>query len=84
MDRIDDVYGITAADFNGDYLPDLYFTCYKSLNHLLINTGGGYYIDRVIESRTGGNIRTRIGIEKYEYGSLAADFDRDGSCILIV
>jgi len=78
MGRIDDVYGITAADFNGDQLPDLYFTCYRNLNHLLINSGGGYYIDKVIESGTGGNIETRIGKQKYEYGSLAADFDRDG------
>jgi hypothetical protein len=33
MDRINDVYGITVSDFNKDRLPDIYFTCYKSLNH---------------------------------------------------
>jgi len=84
MDRIDDVYGITVSDFNGDQRPDIYLTCYKSLNHLLINQGKGYYRDQVIESGTGGNIETRVGLQKYEYGSLAADFDRDGDTDLLL
>ncbi|MEN8192674.1 MAG: FG-GAP-like repeat-containing protein [Bacteroidota bacterium] len=84
MDRIDDVYGITIADFNNDDKPDVYITCYKSLNHLLINQGDGYYNDQVIESGTGGYIENRIGKEKYEYGSLSADFDRDGDSDLFL
>jgi len=84
MDRITDVYGVTAADFNNDNLPDMYLTCYKSLNHQLINQGDGYYQDYVIESGTGGNVETRVGKEKYEFGSLAADFDRDGDTDLLL
>jgi signal transduction histidine kinase len=84
MDRIDDVQGVTVADFNGDDVPDIYLTGYRSLNHLLINDGNGVYNDRVIESGTGGNIETRVGKQKYESGSLAADFDRDGDCDLFL
>ncbi|MCP5064039.1 MAG: hypothetical protein GY936_16480 [Ignavibacteriae bacterium] len=84
MDRIDDVYGISIADFNSDDKPDIYLTCYKSLNHFLINQGQGYYKDNVIESGTGGYIENRIGQEKYEYGSLAVDFDRDGDTDLFL
>lgn len=84
MDRINDVYGVTVSEFNGDQLPDIYLTCYKSLNHLLINQGNGYFQDRVIGSGVGGNIETRVGKQKYEYGSLAADFDRDGDTDLLL
>lgn len=84
MDRITDVYGVTVADFNGDNRPDAYVTGYKSLNHLLINQGQGYYQNKVIESGTGGNVETRIGKEKYEFGSIAADFDRDGDTDLFL
>ncbi|MCF6270331.1 MAG: FG-GAP-like repeat-containing protein [Melioribacteraceae bacterium] len=84
MDRIDDVYGITIADFNNDLHPDIYITGYKSLNHLLLNNGSGYYKDYVIESGTGGNIETRVGKEKYEFGSIASDFDRDGDVDLLL
>jgi len=84
MDRIDDVYGVTVSDFNDDGLTDIYITCYRSLNHLLLNTGNGYYRDFVIESGTGGNIETRVGKQKYEYGALAADFDRDGDTDLLL
>lgn len=84
MDRIDDVYGISIADFNDDSQPDIYMTCYKSLNHLLINQGKGYYKDYVIESGTGGNIETRVGKGKYEFGSIASDFDRDGNVDLLL
>lgn len=84
MDRINDIYGITIADFNNDLFPDIYMTGYKSLNHLLINNGSGYYNDFVIESGTGGNIETRVGKEKYEYGSIAADFNRDGKTDLLL
>ncbi len=84
MDRIDDVYGISVADFNNDLLPDVYMTCYKSLNHLLINQGEGVYKDFVIESGTGGNIETRVGKEKYEYGSIVSDFDRDGNVDILL
>ncbi|KAA3658498.1 MAG: hypothetical protein DWQ10_11050, partial [Calditrichaeota bacterium] len=84
MDRITDVYGVTVADFNGDQRADAYITGYKSLNHLLINQGQGYYKNQVIESGTGGNVETRIGKEKYEYGSIAMDFDRDGDTDLFL
>ncbi len=78
MDLIDDVQGVTVADFNNDHLPDIYFTCLRSLNHLLLNRGKGYYSDFTIESGTGGDIESRVGKRKTESGSLAADFDRDG------
>ncbi len=84
MDRIDDVQGVTFADFNNDGSPDIYLTCYHNLNHLLLNQGKGYYIDYVIESGTGGNVETRMGKSKYEIGSLAADFDRDGDTDLLL
>jgi len=77
MDRIDDVYGVTITDFNNDLLPDIYFTCRKEINHLLLNQSNGYYNDYVIESGSGGNIESRIGKQKYEYGTIATDFDRD-------
>ena len=78
MDRISDVSGVLTADFNGDNRTDIYLTCLRSLNHLLLNRGGGYYVDAVIESGTGGNIENRVGAQRYERGALAADFDRDG------
>ncbi|MBN2010854.1 VCBS repeat-containing protein [candidate division KSB1 bacterium] len=84
MDRIDDVQGVSAADFNGDQLPDIYLTCYHNLNHLLLNQGAGYFVDYVIESGTGGNVETRIGKSKYEIGSMAADFDRDDDTDLLI
>ncbi len=78
MDLIDDVQGVAAADFNGDNLTDIYFTCSASLNHLLLNQGQGYYVDFTIESGVGGNIESRKGLQKFESGALTADFDRDG------
>jgi signal transduction histidine kinase/photosystem II stability/assembly factor-like uncharacterized protein len=78
MDLIDDVQGVAATDFNGDNLTDIYFTCSSSLNHLLLNQGLGYYVDFTIESGAGGNIESRKGLQKFESGALAADFDRDG------
>ena len=78
MDLIDDVQGVAVADFNGDNLTDIYFTCTASLNHLLLNQGKGYYVDYTIESGTGGNIESRKGAQKFENGALVADFDRDG------
>jgi len=84
MDRIDDVYGVTVADFNDDARSDIYFTCRKEINHLLLNQANGYYSDYVIESGTGGNIESRIGKQKYEYGAIAADFDRDGDSDLFL
>ncbi len=84
MDRITDIYGVTVADFNNDLAPDIYLTGYKSLNHLLLNKGSGYYQNYVIESGIGGNVETRIGKEKYEYGSIAADFDRDNDTDLFL
>ncbi|GAB4377297.1 MAG: hypothetical protein Kow0042_24800 [Calditrichia bacterium] len=79
MDRINDVNGVLSADFDGNLLPDIYLTCMRSLNHLLLNQGGGYYQDFVIESGTGGSIENRVGHQLYERGALAADFDRDGN-----
>ncbi len=84
MDRIDDVHGVTFAYLNNDSQIDAYLTCTKSLNHLLLNQKDGYYNDYVIESGTGGNIETRIGKLKYEYGALAADFDRDSDTDLFL
>ncbi len=84
MDLINDVQGISIADFNGNGLPDLYLTCVRSLNHLLVNQGMGYYIDYTIESGTGGNIESRKGKYKVECGILAADFDRDGDIDILL
>jgi len=84
MDLINDVQGISTADFNGDGLPDLYLTCVRSLNHLLVNQGMGYYIDYTIESGTGGNIESRKGKYKEECGILAADFERDGDIDILL
>ncbi len=78
MDRIGDIRGVTVSEFNNDGLPDIYLTGYRSLNHLLLNRGDGYYEDYTIPSGTGGSIETRVGRRKYEMGALAADFDRDG------
>ncbi len=84
IDRVDDVQGVAIADFNGDNHPDIYLTCYQTINHLLLNQGNGYFIDRVIESGAGGNIETRGHKRKVETGTLAADFDRDGDVDLLL
>ena len=84
MDLIDDVMGVTTADFNGDNLSDIYLTCFRSLNHLLLNQGQGYYVDFTIESGAGGDLESRKGMYKVETGSLAADFDRDGDTDILL
>ncbi len=84
MDLIDDVRGVTAADFNSDGHTDIYLTCAHSLNHLLLNDGNGYYRDFTIESGAGGDIESRKGKQKEESGALAADFDRDGDTDLLL
>lgn len=84
MDLIDDVHGVTVADFNNDDHIDIYLTCERSLNHLLLNDGSGYFRDFTIESGTGGDIESRKGKQKYETGAIAADFDRDGDTDLLL
>lgn len=86
MDKITDVEAVTFADLNKDNFPDVYLTCSRSLNRLLLNEGNGYYNDFAIESGTGGNVDTRYTrtLAKIEKGALTADFNRDGNTDLFL
>ncbi len=75
---IDDAYGVAFTDFNQDSYPDIYITCFRNLNRLLINNGGIIpFIDRTIYSGLGGNLMQR-GKTNLEVGISVADYDNDG------
>lgn len=86
MDKITDVEAVTFADYNRDDFADVYLTCSRNLNHLLLNDGSGNYNEFVIEAGTGGNVDMRYTetVPKIEKGALAADFNRDGNTDLFL
>ncbi len=76
--NVSDAYGVVFRDLNDDTHPDLYFTCFRSLNRLLINNGGIIpFVDRTIYSGTGGFLMV-TGNKNLELGASTADFDNDG------
>lgn len=75
---ITDAYGVAFRDLNNDKHPDLYITCFRNLNRLLINNGGLIpFVDRTIFSGTGGYLMTH-GSTNLELGANMADYDNDG------
>jgi len=81
---IDDAYGVAFRDFNNDDHPDLYFTCFRNLNRLLINNGGIIpFVDRTILSGTGGYLMV-TGNANLELGANVADYNNDGLADLFI
>ncbi|NOX90188.1 MAG: GHKL domain-containing protein [Calditrichaeota bacterium] len=75
---INDAYGVAFLDLNNDSYPDIYITCFRNLNRLLINNGGIIpFIDRTIYSGLGGDLMQR-GKTNLELGASVADYDNDG------
>ncbi len=75
---INDAYGVAFRDMNGDGYPDIYITCFRNLNRLLINNGGIIpFIDRTIYSGLGGDLMQR-GKTNLELGASVADYENDG------
>jgi two-component system, NtrC family, sensor kinase len=81
---VTDVYGVAFRDLTDDGRPDLFFTCFRSLNRLLVNGGpGSAFADATIASRLGGDLSAR-GIRNLELGVLAADLENTGRPDLVV
>ena len=75
---INDAYGVAFRDLNNDGYPDIYITCFRNLNRLLINNGGIIpFIDRTIYSGLGGDLMQR-GKTNLELGASVADYENDG------
>ncbi len=75
---INDAYGVAFRDMNNDGYPDIYITCFRNLNRLLINNGGIIpFIDRTIYSGLGGDLMQR-GKTNLELGASVADYENDG------
>ena len=75
---IDNAYGVAFRDINNDDHPDIYFTCFRNLNRLLINNGGIIpFVDRTILSGTGGYLMV-TGNTNLELGANVADYNNDG------
>ena len=75
---INNAYGVAFRDFNNDDHPDIYFTCFRNLNRLLINNGGIIpFVDRTILSGTGGYLMV-TGNTNLELGANVADYNNDG------
>jgi signal transduction histidine kinase len=81
---IDNAYGVAFRDFNNDDHPDIYFTCFRNLNRLLINNGGIIpFVDRTIVSGTGGYLMV-TGNTNLELGANVADYNNDGLADLFI
>ena len=67
--------GVTCADFNGDYLIDIYVANDGNRNQLWINQGSGRFQDVALVS---GAALNADGRSEAGMGVTAADFDQDG------
>lgn len=70
--------GCAAADYDGDGLPDLYVTYYRTPNQLWLNRGDGAFEDVTARTRTGGPAG------RWSTGATFGDFDGDGDLDLFV
>jgi hypothetical protein len=73
--------GVVTGDFDGDDRLDLYVANDTTANFLLINKGGGRFVDRGLVSGTALN---RIGDGEAGMGVAAGDVDGDGRIDLFV
>lgn len=78
LPELQDVYGVSFSDIDGDLYPDLYLVRFRNLNRAFLNRKGGRkFIDRTISSRLGGNLFP--GHEKnLELGVSVLDLNNDG------
>ncbi|MEL7450313.1 MAG: CRTAC1 family protein [Pseudomonadota bacterium] len=67
--------GVTSADFNGDYLVDIYVANDQRANHLWLNQGDGTFTD---EALMAGAAYSADGVAEASMGVTAGDFDADG------
>ncbi len=67
--------GVTAADFDGNGLPDLYVANDKMANQFWIAGAAGGFEDRALMS---GNAYNADGVPEASMGLSAGDFDNDG------
>lgn len=81
--EIEDGYGVSFRDLNGDNRPDIYLVCFRSLNRLLINRGRGAFEDATIISGLGGNLMP-LKNQNLELGSAAFDYDNDGDVDIMI
>jgi hypothetical protein len=66
--------GVDAGDFNGDGYEDIFLThLMEETNTLYVNSGGGLFEDRTIETGLGLQTRRYTG-----FGTLWFDYDNDG------
>lgn len=81
---IDDAYGVSFRDIDGDLRPDIYLVCFRGLNRLLINRGPDQvFQDMTIPSGLGGNLMPMDTLN-LELGTAVVDFDNDGDGDVVI
>lgn len=81
---IHDGYGAAFRDLDGDWKPDIYLVCFRSLNRLLLNRGpAARFTDATIRSGLGGDLMPRAK-HNLELGTAVFDFDNDGDSDVMI
>jgi hypothetical protein len=73
--------GVAAADFNGDYLIDLFVANDLTPNSLYINQGSGRFVDKAMEQGVAFGLS---GSALAQYGCSGGDFQEDGDLDVLV